>query len=74
MASSLPLPRKIHYPLQLTKNLLQLELQRVGIAVEGLIIGVFVGVKEDAGLATSILVARRTIRGQAPDVLSGKFF
>ena len=56
------------YPLHSRKTFLQLQLQRIGVAVEGLVVGILVRIEEHSCFATCIFVAGRAIGCKVPDV------
>ena len=62
------------HTLNLADLLLQFNLQRIRIAIVRIIIWIFVGVEEDAGISACKLRTGATVRCQIPDVLSAQIF
>ena len=62
------------HTLNLADLLLQFNLQRIRIAIVRVIIWIFVGVEEDAGISACKLRTGATVRCQIPDVLSAQIF
>ena len=62
------------YTLDLLQGTFQFALQRVGIAVVRLVIGILVGIKKDVSLLAGILVASGRVGCETPDVLSDQLF
>ena len=62
------------HTLNLRQLSLQLQLQRIRIAVEGGVIGVLVGIEEYTCLSAGILVPGAAIRCQIPYILPAKLF
>ena len=62
------------YPLDLTHLLFQFHLQWVRVSVIRVIIGILVGIEEDAGISASEFRASATVRCQVPDVFSAQVF
>ena len=62
------------YTLNLADLLLQFNLQRIRIAIVRVIIWIFVGVEEDAGISACKLRTGATVRCQIPDVFSAQIF
>ena len=62
------------YPLDLTHLLFQFHLQWVRVSVIRVIIGILVGIEEDAGISACKLRTGATVRCQIPDILSAQIF
>ena len=62
------------HALHLLQQLLQLALQRVGVAVVGGVVRILVGIEEDVSLLARIFITGTAVRSQAPDVLADQLF
>ena len=62
------------YPLDLTYLFFQFHLQWVRVSIIRVVIGILVGIEEDAGISASEFRASATVRCQVPDVFSAQVF